>query len=184
MVILLTPPTQDVVCGGMEDYPRTILELEERFRTESSCREYLATLRWPNGFVCPRCQAGDVWRASRGRLVCQACRYQASATAGTVFQDTHKPLRLWFRAIWQITSQKNGASAIAIQQVLGGGKLPDRLDVATQASPSDGSSRTGSPARACVGGRDANRHGKRQRSFAESAGGARRRGGWAWCGEN
>lgn len=103
----------------MEDYPRNILELEERFRTEESCREYLARLRWPDGFVCPRCQAGDVWSASRGRLVCRACRYQASATAGTLFQDTHKPLRLWFRAIWQITSQKNGASAVAVQQVLG-----------------------------------------------------------------
>jgi len=103
----------------MEDYPRTILELEERFRTEESCREYLAKLRWPDGFVCPRCQAKDAWLATRGRLVCRTCRYQASATAGTMFQDTHKPLRLWFRAIWQITSQKNGASAVAVQQVLG-----------------------------------------------------------------
>jgi len=103
----------------MEDYPRTILELEERFPTEESCREYLAKLRWPDGFVCPRCQAKDAWPATRGRLVCRVCRHQASVTAGTIFQDTHKPLRLWFRAIWQITSQKNGASAVAVQQVLG-----------------------------------------------------------------
>jgi transposase-like protein len=103
----------------MEDYPRTILELEERFHTEDRCREYLAKLRWPEGFVCPRCQSRDAWSATRGRLICRTCRYQASATAGTIFQDTHKPLRLWFRAIWQITSQKNGASAIAVQQVLG-----------------------------------------------------------------
>jgi transposase-like protein len=40
-------------------------------------------------------------------------------TAGTVFQGTHKPLRLWFRAIWHITSQKNGASAASVQQILG-----------------------------------------------------------------
>jgi transposase-like protein len=40
-------------------------------------------------------------------------------TAGTIFQDTHKPLRLWFRAIWHITSQKNGASAASVQQILG-----------------------------------------------------------------
>lgn len=103
----------------MEDYPRTILELEERFGSEESCREYLAKLRWPGGFVCPRCQAKEAWPATRGRLVCRVCRYQASATAGTMFQDTHKPLRLWFRAIWQIISQKNGASAVAVQQVLG-----------------------------------------------------------------
>lgn len=54
-----------------------------------------------------------------GQVVCQGCRYQASITAGTIFQGTHKPLRLWFRAIWQVTSQKNGASALNLQQVLG-----------------------------------------------------------------
>ncbi len=103
----------------MEDYPRSILELEERFRTEEACRGYLMRLRWPSGFVCPRCGHCGGWPATRGRLVCQNCRYQASVTAGTIFQDTHKPLRLWFRAIWQVTSQKNGASAVNVQQVLG-----------------------------------------------------------------
>lgn len=103
----------------MEDYPRTILELEERFLTEEACREYLMRLRWPTGFVCPRCQAEGGWPATRGRVVCRACRYQASVTAGTVFQDTHKPLRLWFRAIWYVVSQKNGASAVSVQQILG-----------------------------------------------------------------
>jgi transposase-like protein len=103
----------------MEDYPRTILELEERFPDENSCRDYLVRLRWPDGFVCPRCQAKEAWSATRGRLVCRVCRHQTSVTAGTIFQDTHKPLRLWFRAIWQITSQKTGASAVAVQQVLG-----------------------------------------------------------------
>lgn len=103
----------------MEDYPRTVMELEERFSTEEACRDYLIRLRWPAGFVCPRCQAAGNWKATRGRLVCRACRYQASVTAGTIFQDTRKPLRMWFRAVWHITSQKNGASAVSLQQVLG-----------------------------------------------------------------
>lgn len=102
-----------------EDYPRTVLELEERFSREEACREYLARLRSPDGFVCPRCGTQGGWAATRGRIVCRACRHQASVTAGTIFQDTHKPLRLWFRAIWQVTSQKNGASAVAVQQILG-----------------------------------------------------------------
>ena len=65
------------------------------------------------------------WPASRGRLISSAgVEHQASVTAGTIFQDTHKPLRLWFRAIWHVTSQKNGASAVSLQQVLGlGGYL-------------------------------------------------------------
>ena len=103
----------------MEDYPRTVLELEDRFPTDDACREYLVQLRWPSGFVCPRCQNLGGWRATRGRMICSRCRHQASATAGTIFQDTRKPLRLWFRAIWYITSQKSGASAMSVQRILG-----------------------------------------------------------------
>lgn len=103
----------------MEDYPRTVLELEERFSAEEACRDYLIRLRWPDGFVCPRCDTPGNWSATRGRLICRACRYQASVTAGTIFQDTRKPLRMWFRAAWHVTSQKNGASAVSLQQVLG-----------------------------------------------------------------
>jgi transposase-like protein/ribosomal protein L40E len=102
-----------------EDYPRTVLELEERFSTEDACRNYLLRLRWSDGFVCPHCGAKGGWSATRGRIVCRACRHQASVTAGTILQDTHKPLRLWFRAIWHVTSQKNGASAVNVQQILG-----------------------------------------------------------------
>jgi hypothetical protein len=100
----------------VEDYPRAILELEQRFGTDEACREYLFRLRWPDGFACPRCNGREAWAASRGRLVCRSCRHQTSVTAGTIFQDTRKPLTLWFRAIWFITSQKNGAS---VQQILG-----------------------------------------------------------------
>ena len=97
-----------------EDYPRTLLEFEDRFATEQACRDYLIQLRWSHGFVCPRCAAGTAWAATRGRLVCGGCRHQTSVTAGTIFQDTRKPLRLWFRAM-----QKNGASAMGLQRVLG-----------------------------------------------------------------
>jgi transposase-like protein len=54
-----------------------------------------------------------------GLLLCRHCRYQASVTAGTIFQDTHLPLSLWFRAMWQVTSHKNGISALGLQRVLG-----------------------------------------------------------------
>lgn len=103
----------------MTDYPQTGLELEDRFRSEADCLDFLARLRWPNGFVCPRCEAAGGWLASRGRWICASCRYQASVLAGTVFQDTHKPLRTWFRAVWHITSQKSGASAVSLQKELG-----------------------------------------------------------------
>jgi transposase-like protein len=79
----------------------------------------LFRLRWPEGFRCPRCAGRKAW-PSRGMLVqCAGCGYQSSVTAGTIFQDTRKPLTLWFRAIWWVTSQKNGASAISLQRILG-----------------------------------------------------------------
>jgi transposase-like protein len=103
----------------VENYPKTLLELEERFATEEQCREYLVGLRWPEGFVCPICGGRKAWAADRGRFICTACRHQATVTAGTIFQDRRLPLRLWCRAIWQVTSQKNGASALGLQRVLG-----------------------------------------------------------------
>ena len=103
----------------MEDYPRTLRELESRFATEEACHEYLVSLRWPNGFVCPKCGSGSAWWTARGLQMCSACGHQVSVTAGTIFQDTRTPLTLWFRAIWWVVSQKNGASALGMQRVLG-----------------------------------------------------------------
>jgi transposase-like protein len=103
----------------VEEYPKTLLELEQRFATEEQCQGYLAALRWPEGFVCPRCGGRKAWPAQRGRLICAVCRHQASVTAGTIFQDSRLPLRIWLRALWQVTSQKNGASALGLQRVLG-----------------------------------------------------------------
>jgi transposase-like protein len=103
----------------MEDYPRTLMELEERFSTDQACRAYLFALRWPEGFVCPRCGGRRAWLMARGLWLCGNCRHQASVTAGTIFQDSRLPLALWFRAMWHMTSQKNGASALGVQRVLG-----------------------------------------------------------------
>ena len=105
-----------------EDYPRTLSEFEARFATERACRAFLAQLRWPDGFVCPRCQAGPGRPATRQRLICGACRYQASVTAGTIFHGSRQPLTLWLRAIWRVTAQKNGAGALGPQRILGLGQ--------------------------------------------------------------
>jgi ribosomal protein L37AE/L43A/transposase-like protein len=102
-----------------EDFPNTLMEFERRFQTDDACRQYLAEMRWPEGFVCPRCGGRTAWRMRRGLWLCGDCRHQASVTAGTVFQDTHLPLTIWFRAMWYVTSQKNGASALTLQRILG-----------------------------------------------------------------
>ena len=103
----------------MDEYPKTIIEFRERFSTEEACRDYLGKLRWPNGFVCPCCQETKAWNMNRGLFWCRNCQYQASITSGTLFHDTHKPLRLWFEAMWYVINQKSGVSALGLQRALG-----------------------------------------------------------------
>lgn len=103
----------------MEDYPRTLDEFEKRFAAEEACRDYLAQLRWPEGFRCPRCGHDHGWPVGRLLIECAGCHRQTSVTAGTIFQDTRKPLQTWLRAIWWVTSQKYGASALGLKRILG-----------------------------------------------------------------
>jgi transposase-like protein len=102
----------------MDDYPRTAAEFEARFATDVACRDYLCRLRWPDGFRC-RCGMTNAWQTARGLWQCAACGTQTSVTAGTVFQDTRKPLRLWFQVMWWLTGQKTGASALGLQHLMG-----------------------------------------------------------------
>jgi transposase-like protein len=102
----------------VEDYPKTMLEMEDRFNTEAGCIEYLKQLRWPDGFVCPRCKGTEAWHMRRGLYQCRQCSLETSVTAGTILHRTRKPLRLWFRAMWHITNQKYGANALGLQRVL------------------------------------------------------------------
>jgi len=106
------------------EYPRTMEEFDRRFASEELCREYLVSLRWPSGYRCPRCESGDAWLTKRGLMHCQKCEHQASVTAGTIFHRTRKPLRLWFQVMWWMSGQKNGASALGLQRVLGLGSYP------------------------------------------------------------
>jgi len=87
--------------GVMKEYPMTFDEFIKRFMTEKQCRDYLYQLRWPDGFVCPKCgKAGKAWPIGDVFFKCSYCRQMTSVIAGTIFQDTRKPLRNWFTAIW------------------------------------------------------------------------------------
>ncbi|MFG1691101.1 transposase [Gemmatimonadota bacterium] len=97
--------------GGV-DYPRTLAEFDKWFSSEKDCEEFLLQLRWPKGFECPACGAAGGWKTSRGLFRCPSCARQTSLTAGTLFEGTRKPLRLWFQAIWYFTNQKHGISAL------------------------------------------------------------------------
>ena len=97
------------------------MELERRFSDEDECRRYLFALRWPKGFVCPRCVGNHAWEMGRGLWLCEACRHQVSVTAGTIFHGSHRSLTEWFRVMWLMTNQKNGISAAGLKRSMGFG---------------------------------------------------------------
>jgi transposase-like protein len=103
----------------MEEYPMTFDEFTTSFATEQQCRDYLYTLRWADGFACPKCGHHKNWAIGDVLYECAACGHQTSVIAGTIFQGTRRPLKDWFTAIWWVTTQKNAASAMGLQQILG-----------------------------------------------------------------
>jgi hypothetical protein len=106
--------------GGV-DYPRTFQEFREWFPDDASCLAYLERLRWPEGFVCPRCLNAKGWRVKSGSWMCSSCGVKTSVTAGTIFHRSHSPISTWFAACWFSTSQKTGISALAVQRQFGFG---------------------------------------------------------------
>lgn len=103
-----------------KDYPGNWNEFLDWFGSEEACLAYLERLRWPQGFVCPNCGvAAPPYRSSRTRLMCRSCARQSTVTAGTIFDKTRTPLRVWLAAAWYLTNQKQGVSALGLQRVLG-----------------------------------------------------------------
>ena len=109
-----------VVPEAGKDYPRNWNAFLDWFGTEEACLAYLERLRWPQEFVCPACAVSQApYRSSRGRLMCRACGRQSTVTAGTIFDKTRTPLRVWLTAAWYVTNQKLGVSALGLKRVLG-----------------------------------------------------------------
>ena len=103
-----------------KDYPTNWNEFLDWFGSEDACLAFLEKLRWPDGFVCPGCgSVGAPYRSSRVRLMCRDCARQTTVTAGTIFDKTRTPLRVWLAAAWYLTNQKQGVSALGLQRVLG-----------------------------------------------------------------
>lgn len=101
------------------DYPRTYLEFVKQFPDDDACLHYLKKLRWPEGFICPACNAFDEpWHQTRGRLVCRTCKHQTSITSGTIFDKTRTPLITWFEVAWLMTTTKNGFSAKSFERTM------------------------------------------------------------------
>jgi transposase-like protein len=97
-----------------------LLKLVSRFDNDEKCRMHLEELRWPDGVRCVRCQSAKISRMyKRNQFACESCGYQFSVTAGTIFHDSHLPLRKWFIAILLICESKKGMSALQLKRTLG-----------------------------------------------------------------
>jgi hypothetical protein len=102
-----------------EDFPRCEIEFDQRFNTLDACYEYLAQIKWPDGFICEKCGHKACWISSKYIYICRKCERQYSLTAGTIMHGTKKPITYWFKAMWWFTTRKAGVNAVNLQELLG-----------------------------------------------------------------
>jgi len=104
-------------------FPTTLPEFQKVFPNDDACEQYLETLRWPEGFICPDCGwVGDPYRfKTRSSVVlrCRSCKANTSLTAGTTMHSSHTPLSIWFWGAYLVTTQTPGQSALQFQRQLG-----------------------------------------------------------------
>ena len=105
----------------------TITDFERRFPDEDACASYLVTHRWPNGVHCPRCRNTNVYDHPKAHhWHCYQCSpggvgYRFSVLVGTIFENTNKPLRQWFRVMHLMLTSKKGISALQVCRYMGFG---------------------------------------------------------------
>jgi transposase-like protein len=100
----------------------TLLDIPEMFPTDDKCRETLKRLRWPDEIRCVRCRGSNVVRLATVKELyfCRDCIYQFSVIAGTIFNDSHLPLKTWFTAVLLLCEAKKGMSALQLKRTLWG----------------------------------------------------------------
>jgi hypothetical protein len=108
-------------------YPRSTGEFQAWFRTDEDCLDYLEWLRWPGGFICPRCGDGTGWRLGDGRFECAGCSSRTSVTAGTIFDRTRTPLSVWFTRVLAVRHAEGRHLGAEPAAVPGDRLVPDRV---------------------------------------------------------
>jgi len=94
-----------------------LVAFQRRFATEKACRKRLFALRWPEGFRCPKCGGSESYVLEKRLLYqCVNCKHQTSLTAGTIMHRTRTPLVKWFWAIFLVSTDKRGLSALALSR--------------------------------------------------------------------
>lgn len=107
----------------------TLMEIEEHFSTDETARKYIERILWPSGPVCPHCKnsaADKIWKIKENKAKgiraglhrCAECDKEFTVTVGTIFEDSHIPLRKWLIAWYLLCSSKKGISSLQLQRLL------------------------------------------------------------------
>src|SRR5271168_4691262 len=108
--------------GGDLPFPGSLPEFQQIFPDDLACAAYLEAIRWPEGFVCQWCgEAGEPYRfkARPHVLACRKCKKDNRIMAGTVMQDSHTRLSVWFWGAYIVSTHTQGMSAVQFQRQLG-----------------------------------------------------------------
>ncbi len=98
----------------------SLYEMMQVFDDEQSCIDHFRAIRWKNGAFCPHCGSTRVYHFSDQRShKCADCRKRFSIRVGTIFEDSKLPLRVWFMALFLITSHKKGIASTQLAKDLG-----------------------------------------------------------------
>jgi Zn ribbon nucleic-acid-binding protein len=104
------------------DFPKTATEFKVRFATDEDCRAYWTKARWGDKPACAKCTSTRLWTIRNGSTFeCADCGHQTSLTSGTLLEKSRKPFKVWFRAVFQISTRRTGISAKDLQRILGFG---------------------------------------------------------------
>ena len=113
--------------NSLQIHQLSIVDFERIFPDDAACASYLMNNRWPHGVQCPRCQNTNVHAHPKAfNWQCYECSpgsvgYRFSVLVGTIFENTNKPLREWFRVIHLMLTSKKGMSALQVCRYMGFG---------------------------------------------------------------
>lgn len=82
-----------------EDFPRSEIDFDSRFSDLKACYDYLLALKWPNGFICKKCENDNYWISAKNLYICTKCNHQHSLTAGTIMDSSKMPITYWFKVM-------------------------------------------------------------------------------------
>ncbi len=105
--------------SGIQPYPLTQNEFDILFKNEDFCWAYMERLRWPDGFICPKCGGKKEWQTDRGEIHCGVCHRETTVIAGTILHRTRLPLRTWIMAAWIVMRRRKKLNARLLQKELG-----------------------------------------------------------------